>query len=57
MFFAWHEHFAGVLFLRMETIRAMQGKNHLSPYMTDSLVSLRKDIQLKGQKGRKEGNR
>ena len=26
MFFAWHEHFAGVLFLRMETIRAMQGK-------------------------------
>ena len=33
------------------------GKNHLSPYMTDSLVSLRVDIQLKGQKGRKEGNR
>ena len=26
MFFAWHEHFAGVLFLRMETIRASREK-------------------------------
>ena len=26
MFFAWHEHFAGVLFLRMETIRALWEK-------------------------------
>ena len=56
MFFAWHEHFAGVLFLRMETIRAMQGKNHLSLYMTDSFISLRVDIQLKGRKGRREGD-
>ena len=29
-------------------------KNHLSLYMTDSFISLRVDIQLKGQKGRKE---
>ena len=32
-------------------------KNHLSLYMTDSFISLRVDIQLKGPKGRKEGNK